>query len=383
MKIGNININNPIALSSMSGITNAKYALDHASKAGLIILGSYNIDQISKEASLESMNYGRTEFIIQNPIEDILLEINLFKELFVQNKINSNQVMPQIGVSVRSRSIEDLTKIAYILSKRNIILEIDCHCRQEPYLKRGLGENLCKNMNYLKEIIDSVKKTGVILSIKIRAISIENIDHFINIINNTNLDIIHVDAMDIDNKCIGNKNIIKVIKNKIKGKIIIANNCINSFEDAMNYFANGADIVSIARGSKDNKLIEKIVNQFNEYNKDIGWYNAPNHICKNGDLRGLSFCCPPIKNCSLIQTLSKNNITTEEYINIKKKYASETPLILNTNTCFGSLMWCCKSTKNCIYRDMALDSIGLKKSEYMKYKKILGDNILSYIHNKK
>ena len=25
------------------------------------------------------------------------------------------------------------------------------------------------------------------------------------------------------------------------------------------------------------------------------WEDAPSHICRGGDVRGLAFCCPPVK----------------------------------------------------------------------------------------
>ena len=29
--------------------------------------------------------------------------------------------------------------------------------------------------------------------------------------------------------------------------------------------------------------------------KTMAWENSPSHICRGGDVRGLAFCCPPVK----------------------------------------------------------------------------------------
>ena len=30
------------------------------------------------------------------------------------------------------------------------------------------------------------------------------------------------------------------------------------------------------------------------------WENSPSHICRGGDVRGLAFCCPPVKPCPIM-----------------------------------------------------------------------------------
>lgn len=376
MKISNIEFKNPIVLASMSGITNAKYAAENAYCCGLVILGSYNIDEESINAGLKSVNEGRSEFVYENDIIDhILKEIDDFKKLCnTLPYFKKEEMYPKIGISVRCKSIDKIVEIANILSKENIILELDCHCRQKPYLEAGLGENMIKDKKSLTNMINRIKETRVIFSIKIRANAVDW-DDFLPFIKDIDVDIIHVDTMIENSEC-GDENYIKLIKNTIPNKIIIGNNGIKSLEDGMKYFSNGADMISIARASVDKKIMRDIVMNFNNHIKDNGWYNAPNHICKKGDLRGLAFCCPPIKNCYLLSTLKKLNILPIEYENLKIKYSKDTELQYNTNTCFGSLLWCCKITKPCFYRDQALKEIGLSKEKYMKLKKELGDNIL-------
>lgn len=373
----NLKFKNPVVLASMSGITNFEYAIEHAYDAGFIILGSYNIDEETKNAGLKTYNEGRTEFLYENPISKIIDEIDKFRKEWANKNKRLENKCPVIGISIRSKSIDSIIKLASIIVTKNVILELDCHCRQHYYLELGLGQEQINNYDHLNNVITLLKKTGIILSIKIRCIS-TNLNKFINFINKTDIDIIHVDTMSLNSKY-GNPDYIKILKNKTINKIIIANNSIRSFEDAKQYLSNGADLISIARASNDNSTITKIVEDYEKYIKKFGWYNAPNHICRGGDNRGLTFCCPPIKNCNLITKLKELNISPEKYKLLKLKYSKGTPLELNVNTCFGSLMWCCKITKQCYYRDEAIDALKLKKEEYLEYKKQLAESIIQDI----
>ena len=49
------------------------------------------------------------------------------------------------------------------------------------------------------------------------------------------------------------------------------------------------------------------------------WEDAPSYICRGGDVRGLAFCCPPVKPCPVLNALQEVNLTPKEYIEIKKK----------------------------------------------------------------
>jgi predicted metal-binding transcription factor (methanogenesis marker protein 9) len=61
----------------------------------------------------------------------------------------------------------------------------------------------------------------------------------------------------------------------------------------------------------------------------------------------------------------------------KLSFARGTPLEKGEGTCFGSLVWCCKISKQCFLRDAALDRIGLSGKEYMELKKKLAEELLS------
>lgn len=109
----------------------------------------------------------------------------------------------------------------------------------------------------------------------------------------------------------------------------------------------------------------------------MGWDDAPSHICRGGDIRGLAFCCPPVKPCPIMNALKEVGISPQEYINIKETFAKETKLGEGPGTCFGSLVWCCKTSKPCPLRDMTLKQIGMSTDEYLTLKKQLSEAILN------
>ncbi len=106
------------------------------------------------------------------------------------------------------------------------------------------------------------------------------------------------------------------------------------------------------------------------------WENAPSHVCRGGDKRGLAFCCPPVKPCPIMEKLDEVGLTPEEYIEIKNKFAKETRLGEGAGTCFGSLVWCCKPSKPCPLRDMTLKNINMTHDEYLDLKKQLSEELV-------
>ena len=106
------------------------------------------------------------------------------------------------------------------------------------------------------------------------------------------------------------------------------------------------------------------------------WEDAPSHICRGGDKRGLAFCCPPVKPCPILNALDEVNLTPQEYIDIKTEFAKETRLGEGTGTWFGSLVWCCKPSKPCPLRDITLKNIGMTHDEYLDLKKELSDKLV-------
>ncbi|MDR2873173.1 MAG: methanogenesis marker 9 domain-containing protein [Methanobrevibacter sp.] len=109
----------------------------------------------------------------------------------------------------------------------------------------------------------------------------------------------------------------------------------------------------------------------------MSWENAPSHICRGGDVRALAFCCPPVKPCPVLHALEDINITPQEYISIKDEFGKNTRLGEGAGTCFGSLVWCCKSSKSCPLRDNVMRNIGMDEDEYLTLKKELSEKLIN------
>jgi putative methanogenesis marker domain 9 len=108
----------------------------------------------------------------------------------------------------------------------------------------------------------------------------------------------------------------------------------------------------------------------------MAWEDSPSHVCRGGDKRALSFCCPPVKPCPVIYALEDAKLTAQEYVEIKEKFAKKSKLGQGEGTCFGSLVWCCKPSKPCPLRDMVLKRIDMSVEEYMDLKKELSEELV-------
>ncbi|MDR3063250.1 MAG: methanogenesis marker 9 domain-containing protein [Methanobrevibacter sp.] len=109
----------------------------------------------------------------------------------------------------------------------------------------------------------------------------------------------------------------------------------------------------------------------------MSWDDAPSHVCRGGDSRALAFCCPPVKPCPVLYALEDVNMSPQEYMDIKTEFGRNTRLKEGAGTCFGSLVWCCKTSKPCPLRDRIMRSIDMDENEYLTLKKQLSEKLVS------
>lgn len=363
LHIGYVCFRNPIALAPMAGIVDSAFANQYAGDAGLVVLGAFNLDKGSMKVASDLAARGRKEFISYEPLELIKREIRA---------VNSGS---SVAVNVRSTTLEPLIEAAKLVKEEGAILELNAHCKQPEMLEAGIGEALLHDLPRLSAWIKAIKETGVVLSVKVRA-NVVNDVKLARVIDKAGADIIHVDAMlerfgaDLD-----------AISNYRDATrlFIIGNNSVTDFGAAKDMFSRGADMVSVARGVMENpKLIKELVEGVTSYQESIGWYNAPKHVCSEGDFRALAFCCLPVKPCPVHAKFKKLGYTAEEFAQTKMEFARGTMLEYGEDTCFGSLVWCCKITKPCWIRDGVLHTIGLSDAEYMKLKEKLAKHVLDH-----
>ncbi|RLG27320.1 methanogenesis marker 9 domain-containing protein [Methanosarcinales archaeon] len=366
LTVGYASFKNPVALAPMAGITDAEFAKKTAQAAGLIVIGAYNLDFETNEAAKRMSERGRKEFITEDPME--LLESELEK---------LGDLDSVIAVNVRAVSTEDYMQAALLARKHNAILELDAHCRQPEITDLEAGEELINDSDKLKNLIQRIKRTGVVLSVKIRANVVEN-TQLARMIEAAGADILHFDAMGTHGADLRALRDVRDVTNLF----LIGNNSIRDFEAAKEMYGRGADMISVARGVLENpELLNELAIATTALQRQTGWYNVPKHLCGGGDLRALTFCCLPVKHCAVHTALKKVGMTPRQFAEFKINFVNGTPLQYGDGTCFGSMAWCCKASKPCFLRDSVLDTIDLSHTEYTELKKRMADHILAQRKN--
>jgi TIM-barrel protein len=353
-------VRTPVVIASMAGIVDARYVLDRKAHVGVAFIGGYAIDTPTMNAARAIAAEGnRKEFLYDDPVTALRAEIDQLKTCDVV-----------AGVNLRGSSPAAFIAIADALGD-GIIYEIDAHCRQAPIVAAGAGEYYLKNPDDLVAVVKALKAKEVTVSVKMRVGVAADDRALVRALWGAGADILHVDLMDAGIAKL------RQIRNSCP-LLIIANNSINTFDKMRDMLSHGADLVSLARQS-DERTLAGLDAAITRYAEDEGWYNSPKQLCRGGDLRALTFCCMPVKECPLIPALARIGLSKEEYIRLKLDSVKGTPLEGGPHTCFGSLAWCCKTSSPCMFRDMTLAQDGIPKKEYMRRKRELSDTLMSRV----
>ena len=354
-------VKTPVAIASMAGIVDARYVLERKDHAGAAFIGGYAIDTPTMHAAREIAAGGgeRREFLYDDPIAALGAEIG---------QLEGSGVVT--GINLRGSSPAAFIAVADAFGDK-VVYEIDAHCRQAPMVAAGAGEYYLKNPGALVAVVKALKEKKVTVSVKIRVEVCGDDRALVRALWGAGADILHVDLMD--------EGVAKLrqIRNT-SPLMIIANNGITSFDRMREMLSHGADLVSLARQS-DTETLAGLDAAISRYADEEGWYNSPKQLCRGGDLRALTFCCMPVKECPLIPALGRIGLSKEDYARMKLDAVKGTPLDSGPHTCFGSLAWCCKTSSPCMFRDMTLATDRLPKKEYMRRKRDLSDTIMSRI----
>jgi TIM-barrel protein len=353
-------VRTPIAIASMAGIVDAGYVLKRADHIGMAFIGGYSVDQPTMDAAKAiSAEGNRKEFLYDEPVKELRTQVTLLEKSPVVT-----------GINLRGSEPESYAAIARSLGE-GVVYEIDAHCRQPALVAAGCGEHYLKKPVDLLAVVRALKSEGVTVSVKIRAGVAEDDRQLARKLWKSGADILHIDLMDFGSPKL------RQIRNSCP-LLLIANNSINTFERMREMLSHGADMVSLARKS-DERTLSGLDAAISRYAAEEGWYNSPKQLCRGGDIRALTFCCMPVKECPLIPTLSRIGLPKEEYIQLKLDTVKGTPLEEGKQTCFGSLAWCCKTSSPCMFRDMTLKQQNISKKEYMRMKRELSDTIMSRV----
>jgi TIM-barrel protein len=353
-------VRTPVAIASMAGIVDAGYALERADHIGIAFIGGYSIDDHTMEAARAIASTGeRKEFVYDDPVIELKHQID---------QMAKSDVI--LGINLRGGSPESFGGIARVLGD-SIVYEIDAHCRQPAMIDAGSGEFYLKHPDKLVAVVRTLKSESVTVSVKIRAGVADDDRRLVNKLWKAGADILHIDLMDFGTAKL------RQIRNACP-LLLVANNSITTFDRMKDMLSHGADLVSLARQS-DIRTLAGLDAAITRYADEEGWYNAPKQLCRGGDIRSLTFCCMPVKECPLIPALSRINLPRETYIKMKLEAVRGTPLDTGKQTCFGSLTWCCKTSSPCMFRDMTLKQAGISRKEYMRLKRDLSDTLMSQV----
>jgi len=359
LMVGGEAMKTPLVLSSMAGIVNAEYVIARKECVGMACIGGYSIDRKTMDASRALAKAGRAEFLYDDPVTELSAQVEQMAGTGVICALN-----------LRGSSPASYRAIADAIGP-SVVYEIDAHCRQEPMIEAGCGEYLLKNQDQLHATIRALKEAGVTVSVKVRAGVAEDDRALARGIWEAGADILHVDLMDFGHTKL------RQMRNSCP-LLLIANNSINSFSVAKDMLSHGADMISLARQATPENLCS-LAESLARYTDETGWYNAPKQLCRGGDIRSLTFCCMPVKQCPLIPMLEHLDISRNEFMTLKLDLVKKTPIAAGENTCFGSLAWCCKSSTPCMFRNMALKEQGLSLHDYMRYKHRLSDRLMKRV----
>ncbi|HOK57712.1 MAG TPA: methanogenesis marker 9 domain-containing protein [Methanothrix sp.] len=264
-------------------------------------------------------------------------------------------------LSFRSASSDRLLEVSRTAARMRAILEIDLSGGDSVDLIRACG------------LIKLIKSAGAATSLRISpdVVGPKSNPGAIRRLKSAGLDLIHLDLRGCDGSA---TSVLRSVSDA-RGPGIMALSEVRSFEDAKRLLSMGADVISLKEPA-DEEFARWLSSALRKFEDITGWYNAPKHICAGGDLRGLAFCCPPVKPCPVHGALKRLGMTPEEFVRRKLELARGTPLEKGDGTCFGSLIWCCKITKPCYLRDAALRRAGLTPKEYMILKRRVAEGLL-------
>jgi len=317
LEIGYLNLDNPIAIiSSESGVSSLN------GSAGLVMLGPFDLDEVSPSEIKRSLDRPHTRSVV--------------------------------GFSISGGGVEDLMEAAKMASQGGRLLEVE--------LVGGDGTI---------DLARAIKSSGAALSVRMRPDAVEDLRSLAQELKEVGADILHLDLRGQGSSAP------KIVKRLSDGGAphLMVRFDVSDFQGARGLLAMGADMVSLS-DKADPEFVAWLAETLKKYHDLVGWYNAPKHICSGGDLRGIAFCCPPVKNCPLLGALKKIDLSPEEFVKKKIALTRGTPLEPGDGTCFGSLAWCCKITKPCFMRDAVLERQGIAPDEYMRLKKKLAEDLL-------
>jgi TIM-barrel protein len=229
-----------VALASLSGESDAEWARACARPAGAAFLGGIAVDEPTRDAAREMVDRDRNEFLPDDPVAFVDDQLAALDDDFLR-----------AGVNVRATSLEPLRAVAAVCADHDAVLEVNAHCRQDEMCEAGAGEALLRNADALCEQVAAASDEGAPVSVKVRAdVEGVHLPTLAKAIERAGADAIHVDAMD-------SRRVVRDVA-AATDLFLVANNNVRTREDVFEYFAYGADAVSVGRPSRNPDEVRSI-----------------------------------------------------------------------------------------------------------------------------
>ncbi|WP_049970524.1 tRNA-dihydrouridine synthase [Haladaptatus cibarius] len=240
-----------VALASLSGESDAEWAMAGAEYAGAAFLGGIALDEQTRTAARKLVSRDRTEFLSDDPIE------------FVDHQLEELSGTPiRPGFNVRSATLPPIRAVAEVCREHDAIVEINAHCRQEEMCETGAGQSLLRNPDRLCEQVRVANETGATVSVKLRTeVSGVDLPNLARRVTDMGAAIIHVDAMD-------SEHVIADIA-ETTDCFLIANNGVRDEATVFEYLEHGADAVSIGRPSDRPEVLSRVRRATDEWFAEV------------------------------------------------------------------------------------------------------------------
>jgi len=237
-----------VVLASLSGESDAEWAIAGTEYADCAILGGIALCEPSRQAAREMVaDRDREEFLPADPMTFVDRQLAAVRS---RTADQSNTVRP--GFNLRSTDPDVLAQAAAICADHDAIAEINAHCRQDELRAIGCGESLLADTARLRTFVERAAATGADVSVKLRA-EVPGIDlpATASALADSGAEAVHVDAMD-------SESVIADVADAVPELFVIANNGVRGRSTVREYLDYGADAVSVGRPSDDPTVLERI-----------------------------------------------------------------------------------------------------------------------------
>jgi len=242
-----------VALASLSGESDAAWALAGAERAGAAFLGGLALDGPTREAARRMVaDRDRTEFLPADPFAFLERELAALDDAGLR-----------AGFNVRATDAEALGRAARICAAHDAVCEVNAHCRQAEMCEAGAGESLLADPDRLADLVAAAAATDAVVSVKVRT-EVDGVDlpALAADLERAGADALHVDAMDSE----------PVVGDVADATdcFVVANNGVRDRETVREYLALGADAVSVGRPSDDPAVLARVADAVADWRGEVG-----------------------------------------------------------------------------------------------------------------